>query len=268
MNYEKKYKEALDRASKLRVQNPFDTVGQMMEYVFPELKESEDEKIRKELIKVVSKFKEEVWKELTDIHQSTIIAWLEKQGKSIDEEKVLIGARKDVAYSIISFLEEERFHMFLPSEYTDVESAVINSDWKKVYGYMQEILEKQGEPKSIEVKDSSSIDPHFYKPDEVRTTGYWNVQEVEQKPAWSEDDEEMLKSIIATCKLAEQDRDSSPARHLFEMQDNWLKSLKDRYTWKPSDEQMKVLFKYAEQNNYDGSVLTSLYQDLKKLKVE
>ena len=47
-------------------------------------------------------------------------------------------------------------------------------------------------------------------------------------PTWSEEDENMLKSIIATCELAEQDRDSSPARHLFEMQTNWLKSLKER----------------------------------------
>ena len=45
---------------------------------------------------------------------------------------------------------------------------------------------------------------------------------------WSEDDEIMLKSVIATCELAEQDRDSSPARHLYEMQNNWLKSLKER----------------------------------------
>jgi len=48
------------------------------------------------------------------------------------------------------------------------------------------------------------------------------------KQEWSEEDENMLKSIIATCELAEQDRDSSPARHLFEMQTNWLKSLKER----------------------------------------
>ena len=45
---------------------------------------------------------------------------------------------------------------------------------------------------------------------------------------WDENDEEMLRSIIATCELAEQDRDSSPARHLLEMQLDWLKSLKER----------------------------------------
>ena len=47
-------------------------------------------------------------------------------------------------------------------------------------------------------------------------------------PSWGEDDEEMLKSIMATCELAEQERDSSPARHLLEMQINWLKSIKQR----------------------------------------
>ena len=50
MNYEQKYKEAIKRASKLRAQNPFDTVGQMVEHIFPELKESEDERIRKAII--------------------------------------------------------------------------------------------------------------------------------------------------------------------------------------------------------------------------
>ena len=47
----------------------------------------------------------------------------------------------------------------------------------------------------------------------------------------------------------------------------WLKKQgKQRYTWKPSDKQMEILWKYAEQNNYDGMILTSLYNDLKKLK--
>ena len=42
--------------------------------------------------------------------------------------------------------------------------------------------------------------------------------------------------------------------------------IKTDNTWRPSDEQMEILLKYAEQNNSDGNVLTSLYQDLKKLK--
>ena len=43
-------------------------------------------------------------------------------------------------------------------------------------------------------------------------------------------------------------------------------SLSPQNRWKPSDEQMQTLYRYAEQNNYDGAVLTSLYNDIKKLK--
>lgn len=76
MDYEKEYKEALERASKLRVQNPFDTVSQMMEYVFPKLAESEDEKVRKALIRF---HKSTI--DIDGIKGADIIAWLEKQGE-------------------------------------------------------------------------------------------------------------------------------------------------------------------------------------------
>lgn len=73
-NYKQRYKEALERASKLRVQNPFDTVGQMVEHIFPELKENEDERIRKQLCDFLRD---------NMLHQDAqyFISWLEKQGK-------------------------------------------------------------------------------------------------------------------------------------------------------------------------------------------
>lgn len=81
MDYEKKYKEVLKRASKLRVQNPFDTVGQMVEHIFPELKESEDERIRKGLIKAVSGTLKGNTLYGTDVTREEALAWLEKQGE-------------------------------------------------------------------------------------------------------------------------------------------------------------------------------------------
>ena len=85
----------------------------------------------------------------------------------------------------------------------------------------------------------------------------------EQKPAWSEEDERKIQDCI----------DAVSRVNLFKVYYQnelvgWLKSLKTRYTWKPSDEQVEALYKYAEQNNYDGSILTSLYNDLKKLREE
>ena len=82
-----------------------------------------------------------------------------------------------------------------------------------------------------------------------------------QNVAWNEEDEKMLDDILMCgehhCYLDAENID-------------WLKSLKDRVQlqnhWKPSDEQMQTLYRYAEQNSYDGAVLTSLYNDIKKLK--
>lgn len=89
MDYEKEYNTALERASKLRVQNPFDTVGQMVEHIFPELKESEDEKMKKAIIHVL-------YENYTDaaviegVEIAEIVAWLEKLG-----EQKPYGQRKE-----------------------------------------------------------------------------------------------------------------------------------------------------------------------------
>ena len=49
----------------------------------------------------------------------------------------------------------------------------------------------------------------------------------------------------------------------------WLKSLKNRYTWKPSDEQMKALYDSIPEMvmviSEREMLLNSLYKDLKKL---
>lgn len=98
---------------------------------------------------------------------------------------------------------------------------------------------------------------------------------IEQKhAAWSEDDEKQARQIErivhdgCTQKLQKQIAD-------------WFKSLKERYTWKPSEEQMKALKDALNdaifQYNFKGSMIKeevtrkhaetieSLYNDLKKL---
>ena len=80
INYKEKYKKALERASKLRVQNPFDTVSQMMEHVFPELQESEGEKIKKEIISALK------WANHKGVYDKHI-AWLEKISEQSHNDK-------------------------------------------------------------------------------------------------------------------------------------------------------------------------------------
>ena len=56
--YEKKYNEALERAKKWEREHPHGyVIKDMMEYIFPELRESEDERIRKELVQFLTEIK-------------------------------------------------------------------------------------------------------------------------------------------------------------------------------------------------------------------
>ena len=76
------------------------------------------------------------------------------------------------------------------------------------------------------------------------------------KQEWSEKDEDMLNSIIATCQLAAQDRDSGPARHLLEMQEKFLESFRSRPkssdNWNPSEEQTEVDLENYLENYFKG----------------
>lgn len=142
------------------------------------------------------------------------------------------------------------------SSYDDIEKA-------KVLAW----LEKQ-DPK----KHEEELEKAYKTADEVQyKRGYEDAvkdmeKQGEQEPAWSEEDESLrLRTIgaLETCKIG------SPTKCVDE-QINWLKSLKQRCTWKPSDVQMEGL-NVAKDSCFDLSyktkdALKSLYKDLKKLK--
>ena len=83
MNYEQRYKDALDRAKKIKETSDSTAVIDGCEQIFPELKESKKEwieKIRQELKSYLGHRKTEQISESDAVHQW--IAWLEKQGKT------------------------------------------------------------------------------------------------------------------------------------------------------------------------------------------
>lgn len=78
MNYEKKYKEALERARQF-IEHPLqEDSANIVEYLFPELIEGEEEKIRKDIISYLRNEKI-VKRYISDIEVDKWIAWLEKQ---------------------------------------------------------------------------------------------------------------------------------------------------------------------------------------------
>lgn len=80
-NYEQKYKESLSRAKQCYEGNSIYVLPKKdLEYIFPELKDSDDERIRKALISVFSnREKYLIDQSFGDITVSEALAWLEKQ---------------------------------------------------------------------------------------------------------------------------------------------------------------------------------------------
>lgn len=102
----------------------------VLERLFPELKESYDEKIRKEIKDFFSRImlgQENFLKE--DYDWNAWIAWIEKQG---DKDKLI----KELGEYKVKYTQE----------------------------VLSQQLEKQGEQSNSDVKDYNSIDPHFVKP--------------------------------------------------------------------------------------------------------
>ena len=81
MNYEEKYRQAFERAKE---RYSACSAPALLEYIFPELKESEEENVRKVLVGYFKSYKEigTIGAEtFNGIPTDNIIAWLEKQGE-------------------------------------------------------------------------------------------------------------------------------------------------------------------------------------------
>lgn len=97
---------------------------------------------------------------------------------------------------------------------------------------------------------------------------------VQPKQEWSEEDETCLKNAIMYCEWARDKAPDLPCYETSEKSINWLKSIKDRYTWKPTEKQVKALEHfvrsvgesgYASPYDNDTKLIYSLLEQLKQL---
>ena len=95
------------------------------------------------------------------------------------------------------------------------------------------------------------------------------LKEIGRKP-WSEKDEEMIKYFNEVLDYAFKNWSKFGGKATSALE--WLELLKDRYTWKPSKEQIKgiecAIKTLHHQLNIGDNRLDSLYDDLKKLREE
>lgn len=155
MNYEEKYKEALEKARIYR--NHLIETGDNtneIEYIFPELI-NEDERIREEILSVVKQFNKNTTLCGKNYDYNKWIAWLEKQG----EEKV---------YSVwVGGYEINDYYL------TEKEAKKLTREYKE-NGYDDIIIEKQGEQ-----KPNNNTEPKFNVGDWITNGDYtWKIVEV------------------------------------------------------------------------------------------
>ncbi len=85
-NFEQKYKEALENFKKIKSANSDNKeLVNFIEYEYPELRESEDDKIRKELVEFVNQYGDKFYGQIS---KACAISWLEKQGEQKPTDKI------------------------------------------------------------------------------------------------------------------------------------------------------------------------------------
>ena len=276
MDYEKLYKDRLERAKHYYKENK----SAVIPAIFPELKESEDERIRKAIVNHLLELSKSRVNIMTKETYENWIAWLEKQGEQKFEE---LPNGED--YGIDSLYHAARILEKTLGEVKGYQSddgileheCAINevvrlreylskmpAEVKQTKENLIEYLQKQ--------RDASNFGGDvvtFQTWIDLLSTTLNRISSVEQKTTWSKEDERMRKSIIDDLIYYK----GGPNSAMKEI--HWLKSLKERYTWKPSDEQMDTLqhaIVYVEGCNSNfkggGSVLEKLYNDLMRLREE
>ena len=81
MDYEQRYNEALERAKNFKETCDSAAIISWCEYIFPELKESEGEKLRKEMLQIAKESEDSFYMVLTPKKREALITLLENQGE-------------------------------------------------------------------------------------------------------------------------------------------------------------------------------------------
>lgn len=289
-SYEKKYKEALEVAKRKLC---FGKAGMVDSFtpndiyeMFPELKESEDEKIREHLIKHFGNKSKTDW---NGMPVDKIIAWLEKQGVQprynigdviCDKSCTTLNKEAQPNMEIVDIqngmyiCDKGSFPVSQQDEYVLVSKKIdtkLNDD--SVSNELREASTKHAEN---ELKNQTFPDNLEFEL--VYTFEEGAKWDAAQKRTWSKDDDNNIGMIESrlTDLLSYTREDNSLTKHrknsikeeVVEYV-NWLTSLKDRSTWKPSGVQMTVLDDVIINGhlpNANEKILKGLQEQLRKLK--
>ena len=289
-----------------------------------ELKENEDEKIRKQITGFIT------YSRVLDETKKNWLAWLEKQDEQKPADKVepkfkvgdWVIDKQGIMHQIANVIENVTNHTYA---YDIVGGGYFNDNTECVRLWTIEdakdgdvlsyrngqwifILKRRIDKDSFEyytlwstihndltINDSAfsllinSIYPTTKEQrdllfQKIHEAGYeWDSEKKElkkeeevynlhnylydkQSPVWSKEDKDYYDAIITKLEVTQEDAT------LTDNQMNFLKSLKERYTWKPSDEQMDAIKDAIDYLGENTKIvrkhLMSLHEQLKKLREE
>lgn len=188
----KRYDETLDRARKLHETCDSTAVVGWCEYIFPELKESEDERIRKALIEnfkwYCGDFLETTkWGKDDNLLVKDIITWLEKQG---DQKSLTI----DIKSMVDSY--EQRLIKNGGVSNSPLVNMCVEAFQHGVENTLDELHLKQILANSCKsCKDEWNAENKEVKKISQRIISSEAKEAMYDKPAWSEEDENVLEDI-------------------------------------------------------------------------
>jgi hypothetical protein len=264
----KAYDERLEKAQKWYDINTNKGYKSIFEDIFPELKESEDERIMRCIGMCLTDANEQRFIDY-NISLKDCLDWLEKQGEK-DEEILVLKDQIESLHAARKAMKET-YKIELKKQ---GEQNPANKEYTfKAIPRLLEMIQPTDRAKSYCQKLIDSLEQEGYITDAKIVSDclkQMNGEKVamatmdEQKPAWSEEDEEIIEKCIEAIR-------HSCYSHFTKIKvEKFLESLRPHNTWKPSDEQMNTLEYYMHTLvcNEHKEVLFGLYSDLKKLREE
>jgi hypothetical protein len=212
--------------------------------IFPELKENEDEKVRKMLIRFFeawNKTRSHCW----GISVPKILAWLEKQGEQKPQGKTALEA-----------INEEKVDNANKVEHKPAWSEEDEEILSEIIYFFEKGIPTVQHDFRIYVSWLKSL-----------------KDRVQPQQEWSEEDKKIIDRIesefLALYRGDYKNIDFNDVSSLTVLK--WarkIKSLRFQNTWKPSDEQMNTLRHVISGCSYDIEPLVEMEEQLKKLRGE
>ncbi len=246
----KRYDKAIAKGRQIQ-NTPYtahwDTMKEVVEHLLPELKESEDDRIRKTLIHIVKGACSNygIKYQGKEIDEEKLLAYLEKKGEKINIRTVN-DVWKDMRLEVGAQASGNRHE----PQYSDNSTKLFSLN--DIDEIIEKISEKQDSAKTYKVAPKFKVGDIIrhkkhgitckiiaidteYRVSECNGTHMpieWQdaYELVEQNPAWSEEDEEMLKEAL---RMIEKPGSMFKGEIITKKVVDWLKSLKDKVLPQP-----------------------------------